>query len=570
MSTETVAQATDGPLPLTMRKGKVKESELLAVAMFTLGPVRRQLLSLLPPYSFRDRSQGLLYHRLAQALSTAPDSFTTGELSALAGVDPVALLSIELDLPQISLKDAAKNLLAQRVADCLNTGIDPAPYALALAAIADTSDKSAIAGDTPGGPTWPAAIDMQRLSQVEPAIPKFIMDEWLPCGYMTLFAGHGGVGKSALALLLAVCIAMGRMFIGLPVERRRVIYCSCEDRENVLHWRLYRICSFLGISISELDGWLQIIDLVGHDSIIYQPQRVGSPLMAPYHELSDSISRYGSQVLFIDGINDTYAGDENNKAQVKAYVNALLALIPPDDGAVILIGHVAKQAANMKTAEGYSGTTGWHNAARSRWYLYPETIENHKSGDLLLELQKSNLGPSGRAMRFRWNKDAGMFLGNVDPTEEFTDCNARDRQERDEILAVLVSCQDYVPAATTGNRTAFHVLSSLPNFPKSLRAGNADRKRFWKHIETLRAMGLITESHITRSDRHKKLVLVPTDAACGHAGNGEFDYSTHIDRTTSAGMRAMPAGGYRGSEHPQSDNFSPVLFTESDFAEAQP
>jgi len=30
-------------------------------------------------------------------------------------------------------------------------------------------------------------------------------------------------------------------------------------------------------------------------------------------------------------------------------------------------------AANANTTEGYSGSTQWHNAARARWYRYPET-----------------------------------------------------------------------------------------------------------------------------------------------------------------------------------------------------
>jgi RecA-family ATPase len=71
--------------------------------------------------------------------------------------------------------------------------------------------------------------------------------------------------------------------------------------------------------------------------------------------------------LFVDGISDTYGGNENVKTDVKRYVNALVGLIPPVTGAVVLEGHVAKPAAtNGQTTEGYSGTTGWHNSVRAR------------------------------------------------------------------------------------------------------------------------------------------------------------------------------------------------------------
>src|SRR5262245_3827300 len=66
-------------------------------------------------------------------------------------------------------------------------------------------------------------IDLAALALREPQPPHFIVDGWLPAGYATLLAGHGGVGKSAIALMLAVSIALGRSFAGLAVERRRVL-----------------------------------------------------------------------------------------------------------------------------------------------------------------------------------------------------------------------------------------------------------------------------------------------------------------------------------------------------------
>ncbi|MCK6385688.1 MAG: AAA family ATPase, partial [Rhodocyclaceae bacterium] len=64
---------------------------------------------------------------------------------------------------------------------------------------------------------WPASLDLEVLAEREPEPPKFIVPDWLPCGYATLLAGHGGVGKSGIALTLAVCIAAGVPFFGLHV-----------------------------------------------------------------------------------------------------------------------------------------------------------------------------------------------------------------------------------------------------------------------------------------------------------------------------------------------------------------
>lgn len=395
---------------------------------------------------------------------------------------------------------------------------------LARQGYGDAAPERETAGKERTATLWPSPIDMRRLSALEPSPPKFIMQDWLPCGYATLFAGHGGIGKSGIALMLAVCIAMGLPFFGIPVERCRVLYLSCEDREGVLHWRLARICAHLGITLADLTGWLEIIDLVGHDTILYQPGRDRSPLTAAYEELRSKMESLSTQILFVDGISDTYDGNENARAEVKAYINALLALISADDGAVVLVGHVSKPSTVNKTSEGYSGSTGWHNSVRARWYLYPETKaaddnRQDRTGKLILELQKSNLGPTDRAVMFEWDDAAGLYAGREMEEESNFDRNYRDREERDGILAGLKACKDHVPAATSGQRTAYHVLSVQPNFPKSLLAGNASRKRFWRHVEVLRAMGLVEESCITRSDRHKMRVIAATDKACGDAGN---------------------------------------------------
>lgn len=409
---------------------------------------------------------------------------------------------------------------------------------------------------------WPAPVDLKKLSRVEPAPPNFIIPGWLPCGYATLFAGHGGVGKSGIALTLAVCLAMGLPFFGLDVGHKRVMYLSCEDREGVLHWRLSRICAYLGVKLEDLTGGLDVIDLVGHDTILFQPKPNGSALTGPYHQLAGRMKAEEIEVLMIDGISDTYDGNENARAEVKAYVNSILALVPPNDGAAILVGHVSKPFGGNKTPEGYSGSTAWHNSVRARWYLYPEQKrandegQAERTGSLLLELQKSNLGPTDGCLKFSWDDDAGLFIGQVEQGPSHFDRNAEKRDEMDGIIAALVACTCPVPAAASGQRTAYHVLSVQPTFPGSLHGTAAGRRRFWKLVEELRAMGLIAEEFITREDRHKTRVIVATakaKAACEDAGNDVVMHSPHYSRSPLCGHAGNAAGGYKGGPAPADD-----------------
>ncbi|WP_224982724.1 AAA family ATPase [Geomonas agri] len=523
----------------------------LSVAFITKPVRRQQLFSLVPRGTFKGDA---IYFRLAAYFAKDTEDRSIDEIVEGAGLDPIAVsILTEEEHTYRPLSDYLVRLLGARLTEATNAGQSLVPWATAITRISELARA-----DQTGATIWPDPVDLVQLSQSEPYPQKFIMKDWLPCGYATLFAGHGGIGKSALALVLAVCVALGLPFFGLQVERRRVLYLSCEDREGVLHWRLNRICSYLGIQLADLAGKLDVLDLVGRESILYQPGRNAHPLTDAYRHLAKMIQDHASQVLFVDGISDTYDGNENARAEVKAYINALLALIPPEDGAVVLVGHVSKPAAGQRTTEGYSGSTGWHNSVRARWYLFPEAKREEgggpeRTGDLILELQKSNLGPTDGAMRFNWDVEAGMFVGTVDQGESHFDRNYREREEQAGIMAALIAATGPVPAATSGQRTAYHVLSVQDEFPQSLLGGNTERKRFWKHVERLRAMGEITEDYITRADRHKVRVLTPKSldsSACGHAGNVEYQIAPHNGRTPLCGHAGNAAGGYKGGPAP--------------------
>lgn len=375
--------------------------------------------------------------------------------------------------------------------------------------------------------TWPAPLEMHALAMQAPGRPRFVVQDWMPEGYAVLLAGHGGGGKSGISLYLAACIALGRPFFGVPCERRRVLYMSCEDRWEVLHWRLSHIARHLGIDLGELDGWLFLHDLVGEDVILWELDRsTGMTLTPGFSQLQRRMDETTSQVLIVDGVADTFGGNENDRGNVKRYVNSLLSIIPTD-GALLLIAHVDKLTArNPATGQGFSGSTGWHNSVRARWYLRPDRDESEEetrepSRDLLLELQKSNLGPSTAAIRFTWDDDAHLFVGRSEAAVGGFVDGIRDNTERDAILRAIVASTDagvHVPAAMQGPRTAYAVLTHRDEFPESLKGDQRLKKRrFARHLEALRHIRHIADSTIRRGNRHLTPVIEPTTegrAAC--------------------------------------------------------
>lgn len=394
---------------------------------------------------------------------------------------------------------------------------DPDPPPL-LQLVGGTDLGEPVIEAPPGERLWPAPLDLTALGGREPAQPRFIVDDWLPAGYASLLSGHGGVGKSGIALHLAVCIALGRSFFGTKVERRRVMYMSCEDRENVLHWRLARICAFEGVELQELTGWLVIVDLVGKETTLWQGDaHGGGGYTLAFAELDHSFRACEAEVLFVDGIADTFAGNENARVDVKRYINRLISLIDPDNGAIVLIGHVAKPVGGVANPEGYSGSTGWHNSVRARWYLYPEQQYGdegkEKTGDLLLDLQKSNLGAADLQIKFTWHPVHHMFVGAERAAQSFLERGIKERQERAGILLAIEASIDAgvrVPATVQGSRTAYHVLSARPEFPDSLKgSARATVNRFNRHVMEMRQAREVTTEAYKTADRKMTEILIP-------------------------------------------------------------
>jgi RecA-family ATPase len=403
--------------------------------------------------------------------------------------------------------------------------------------------------------TWPPPLELARLAESDPEPPRYLIDGWMPAGYATLVAGHGGTGKSgAVALPAAICLASGRPFYGLPVTRSRVLYLSFEDREPVLHWRLTRICRHLGVDLASLAGDLVLLDLVGEPAILYERDRVPPG----FHCLRTAIDEHRPDVIVVDGISDTYGGGENDRAQVKAFVSSLVRLIDGERGGVLLVGHVEKASA-LGGGEGYSGSTGWHNACRGRWYLFPESERDEDgaaraSGDLILENRKQNLGRAGARIRLRWDDAAGCFAGHAEGAPSHFERREQEEAEREGIVAALrevIAAGEYCPAASTGPRTAYSVLSVADSFPESLRP-KAARRRFRRLLQELRHSQRIRESSIRRENRHHTATLVPnaTDgAACEAAPNAPHESDAPL-RVATHGAPAPNAphaqGGYRG------------------------
>ena len=226
-------------------------------------------------------------------------------------------------------------------------------------------------------------VDVETLEGKEPSKRDFIIDQMIPTGTVTLLAGKAGIGKSILALQAAECLRRGVPFLGLTTRPCTSLIYSCEDDVDELHRRHARLRKGLGPA-SECLGKLMLVSRVGADNALAVHDGRNGKMMptASFRALRQTALATGAKLIVIDTVAQTFAGSENDRGQVTAFVNMLTALAQEIDGAILLLSHPPKNEGE------YSGSTGWDATVRARLVLYE--IKKGSQTRRFLKLAKAN------------------------------------------------------------------------------------------------------------------------------------------------------------------------------------
>ncbi len=330
------------------------------------------------------------------------------------------------------------------------------------------------------------AVDVAALADHVPAAPEYWWHGYLPAGLVTALGAHGGTGKSMLALMLCVCIALGRPLFGVATRRGIAVYYSGEDGADLLAYRLHWICECMGVSPVELEGRLHLLDATEGDPVLFREIQQGGQRIATtttaYDALRSMVDAVQADVLVVDGMSDTFDGNEIQRASVGAYLRALGMLAKPQR-AVLLLAHVDKATARGDrpgSGEGYSGSTALHNRVRSRLFFHRE-----KDGTLLLEHQKHNLGRLREPLRLVWSEGKLPDLQAPESPALQHLVDATDTKGLLRLIHEFYCRGEYVATAPTSSANAARMLSGQPGYPAGRRAAevfdllrDAERARY--------------------------------------------------------------------------------------------
>jgi RecA-family ATPase len=251
----------------------------------------------------------------------------------------------------------------------------------------------------------------------------------IPAGNVTLLSGDGGTGKTLLALQLAASTAAHKPWLGMPVKGGHSLFLTAEDDIDELHRRLEAVSADMRVTGDHLAD-LDLLSLAGSDAILAAPEG-GTNILRPtplFAALDDKVKATKPCLVVIDTLADTFAGQENDRAQARQFIGLLRGLSCRHGCTILLLSHPS--LTGMSTKSGMSGSTAWHNSVRSR--LFFQRIEKDGIEDdsdaRVLRTMKANYGPTGSEIKVRWQ--CGAFIEERRAADGISLMAARARADR--------------------------------------------------------------------------------------------------------------------------------------------
>jgi hypothetical protein len=287
--------------------------------------VFRALCACEPPYDL------LLVRR---AMGSPPDDGKTDALALSKLLDGVPHASqwrnYAAELREITLRRRRRNTLI----DLLSVPDGPARASMMVEVV--DLDKNIDTGQQRG-------LDWLDLTTEPLPIPWLVRNIVPEQGRMLLIA-PSGVGKSWLLEDLALCVALGKPWLGLendfPVANNRgpVMIIDEESGKGSIHSRMARLATGHGVPLSSLTDRLLISCLAGINT--GNPQTWGL--------LYAEVKRRKPCLVILDAAIRIFQGDENSSETINAFWQALSGL--QAHGAAVATAH----------------HTGWNEIGRSR------------------------------------------------------------------------------------------------------------------------------------------------------------------------------------------------------------
>jgi len=182
----------------------------------------------------------------------------------------------------------------------------------------------------------------------DPPPREFLVDNFLEKGKPTILAGIGGVGKSMLALDLAIKVSKGKGdWFGHPIiESGNVVYISAEDDQHEMHRRVKALDPNNERYDTLYDTFTYTVPDSQNTLILIKDNKDGLHITEQANEIIDELSRVNDLALVvIDPIQAMSAAPLSSSNEAAQLYGQLCASISSQLGAATLsLHHMSKGA----------------------------------------------------------------------------------------------------------------------------------------------------------------------------------------------------------------------------------
>ena len=220
-------------------------------------------------------------------------------------------------------------------------------------------------------------------------IPEAIVEGLLHRGSSANCNGGSKTGKSYFAAQLAMCVATGAPFLGLPARRGIVVYCCLEMTAAMMRRRMEAISSDASVPMPE----------IGRDFHLVAPTRKRDVVVTLLGDsdgdrLAELVKRLGAVLLILDTLYKFIPGlDPSDNGEMGPVFARIARLATVTDAATLTLDHVPKGALGSGiAAHSALGAVVKGGAART-----------------ILHLQRTQREDGGR-----WQMDVDSHFGSWD------------------------------------------------------------------------------------------------------------------------------------------------------------
>jgi RecA-family ATPase len=260
---------------------------------------------------------------------------------------------------------------------------------------------------------WRRLIEAPSLAYDPEPQRKWIVEDVIPDETLTLLTGEGGIGKTTLALQLAVAMRTGGEWLGVRVAQAPVLFVTSEDDRRDVNLNLRAILNAEDKSLAHCPG-LHVLSLADRDACLAAaPSKLAALTAMPlWHALVRVIQERKPGLVVFDALADLFGGDEISRRHSRGFIVLLKQLAAKHELAVLLIAHPS--LAGISTGTGLSGSTDWHNGPRARLYFQKPKDKDDKTMDdeaRTLTVMKVQYARAGTVFRLRRRPGAFVYDG---------------------------------------------------------------------------------------------------------------------------------------------------------------